>query len=356
MINNKLFESTTLGKMKLKNRVVMAPLTRSRAINNIPNDLMAEYYSARASAGLIITEGTSPSPNGLGYARIPGLFNQEQVQGWKKVTEAVHKMDGRIFVQLMHTGRISHSDNMPAQTKILSASATQAPGKMWTDTKGEQEHPVSSEMTMTEIKSTIQEYVHSAKLAIEAGFDGVELHGANGYLIEQFLNPAANKRHDEYGGSNENRMRFALEIAEAVVSEIGAERVGVRLSPYGVFNGSEIFEDVDQFYGDLAKKLSELNLLYIHIVDHGPMGAPIVNPEVKRIIRKNFKGTYILSGGYDLARAEVDLQENKGDLVAFGRAFISNPDLAAKLRQGLPLRDPDPSTFYTPGAKGYTDY
>lgn len=356
MKENKIFEATTLGKMKLKNRIVMAPLTRSRAINNIPNDLMTEYYSSRASAGLIITEGTSPSPNGLGYPRIPGLFNLEQVQGWKKVTEAVHKNDGRIFVQLMHTGRISHPDNLPSQSKILSASATQAPGKMWTDAKGEQEHPLSSEMTIAEIKSTIQEYAQSSKLAIEAGFDGVELHGANGYLIEQFLNPATNKRRDEYGGSNENRMRFAVEIAEAAVAAIGNDRVGIRLSPYGVFNGSEIFEGVDQFYGELAKKLSDLKLLYVHIVDHSSMGAPAVSSEVKRLIRENFKGSYILSGGYDLTRADNDLKESKGELVAFGRAFISNPDLVTKLKENIPLRDPDPSTFYTPGEKGYTDY
>src|SRR3989338_1779809 len=356
MSHKKLFEAATLGKMKLKNRIVMAPLTRSRAINNIPNDLMTEYYSTRAGAGLIITEGTSPSPNGLGYARIPGIFNQEQVQGWKKVTDAVHKNDGHIFVQLMHTGRISHSANMPTDAKILSASATQAPGKMWTDAKGEQEHPVSMEMNVTEIKSTIQEYAQSAKLAIEAGFDGVEIHGANGYLIEQFLNPGANKRSDDYGGSNVNRMRFALEVAEAVVNAIGGDRVGIRLSPYGVFNGSEIFDGIEPFYGELAQKLSDLKLLYIHVVDHGSLGAPAVNSEVKRLIRQNFKGSYILSGGYDSERAETDLVENKGDFVSFGRAFISNPDLVLKLKQGLPLREPDPSTFYTPGPKSYTDY
>lgn len=227
---------------------------------------------------------------------------------------------------------------------------------MWTDTLGEQEYPVSSEMSVSEIKSTIEEYVNSSKPAIEAGFDGVELHGANGYLIEQFLNPETNKRTDQYGGSDENIMRFALEISQSVVNAIGSEKVGMRISPYGVLNGLTVFEGVDHFYGELSKKLSELNLLYIHVVDHSSMGAPQVSPEVKRLIRQNFKGTYILSGGYDLARAEKDLLENKGDLVAFGRAYIANPDLVEKLEKELPLKSPEPSTFYTPGEKGYTDY
>jgi N-ethylmaleimide reductase len=352
----KLFEQAKLGKLQLKNRIVMAPLTRSRAMGNIPNDLMAEYYTQRASAGLIITEGTSPSANGVGYARIPGCYGSEQVSGWKKVTSSVHAQDGKIFLQLMHCGRVSHPANLPQGAKILAPSATQLIGEMWTDAKGMQPYPVPQEMTEAEVKSAIQEYIHSAELSIQAGFDGIELHAANGYLIEQFLNPAINKRTDSYGGSPENRMRFVLEIAKGVVEKIGGDRVGIRISPYGVFNGTGAFEGIDEFYASLSQKLSALGLVYIHVVDHQSMGAPQVSPKVKKLIRENFKGTYILSGGYNLEKAEHDLLEKAGDLVAFGRAFISNPNLPQRLREKLPLTEADAAKFYTPGPEGYTDY
>lgn len=351
-----LFQPTQLGRMKLANHIVMAPMTRSRATNNTPNDIMVKYYSDRTAAGLIITEGTSPSANGLGYARIPGLYNQAQVAGWKKITDAVHAKGSHIFIQLMHTGRVSHPANMPPGTKIMAPSAVALSGKMWTDTEGQQDHPVPHEMTEAEVKATIQEYIHAAELAIQAGFDGVELHAANGYLIEQFLNPNVNKRTDQYGGSAENRMRFALEIAKGTAEKIGADRVGVRVSPFGVFNDTGAFEGIEKFYADFSQKLSALGLLYIHVVDHSSMGAPAVSPEIKRLIRENFKGKYILSGGYDATRAEQDLIEKKGDLVAFGRPFMSNPDLVAKMRDGKTLTAPDLSLSYTPGEKGYNDY
>ena len=334
----------------------MSPLTRSRATENIPNDLMVQYYTQRAGAGLIITEGTSPSPNGLGYPRIPGLFSQAQVQGWKKVTDSVHAKGGKIFVQLMHTGRVSHPANLPKDAKILAPSAIKISGQMWTDSAGLQDYPVPTEMSEAEIKTAIQEYIKSAELAMQAGFDGVELHAANGYLLEQFLNPNANKRTDQYGVSAENRMRFTLDVARGVAEKIGAKKLGIRVSPYGVFNDTGAFEGIDAFYGDLAKKLSDIGLLYIHVVDHSSMGAPAVNPNVKKQIRENFKGTYILSGGYDAKRAEHDLAENKGDLVAFGRPFISNPNLVEKMRDGTELKESNPTTYYTPGPKGYTDY
>jgi len=350
-----IFENVKLGSVTLKNRIVMAPMTRSRAIGNIPNALMAEYYSARAEAGLLITEGTSPSPNGLGYARIPGLFNQEQVNGWRLVTDAVQKKGGVIFVQLMHTGRVSHPENMPAGSRMVAPSAIAVSGQMWTDGKGMLAHPTPHEMTTAEVHAAVDEYVRSAELAIKAGFDGVELHAANGYLMEQFLNPKSNQRKDEYGGSSENRMRFVLEIARAVTAKIGPERVGIRVSPYGVFNDTGEFEEIDQFYGDLAKELSKLGLAYIHVVDHSSMGAPPVSAEVKRLIRENFKGLYILSGGYETReRADADLKEGRGDLVAFGRPFIANPDLVQKLKSGAALKAPDQATFYTPGPEGYT--
>jgi len=351
-----LFTPTELGGFSLKNRIVMAPLTRSRAIGNLPNALMTQYYSLRAEAGLIITEGTSPSPNGLGYARIPGLFNEEQVEGWRRVTDGVHQAGGRIFVQLMHTGRVSHPANMPLGASILAPSTVAVPGEMWTDAGGMQPHPAPREMSEADIAQSIAEYAASAKLAMQAGFDGVELHAANGYLIDQFLNTASNQRHDRWGGKVENRIRFAVEVAKASVAAIGAERVGMRISPYGVFNGQVPDAEMDALYLRLIDELNGLDLLYIHIVDHSAMGAPEVSPELKASIRTAFNGQYILSGGYDVARADADLDAQRGDLVAFGRPFISNPDLVSKLKSGQKLVAPDFATFYTPGEKGYTDY
>ena len=355
-MSNTLFTPTQLGSLSLKNRIVMAPLTRSRAIGNVPNALMEQYYRLRAEAGLIITEGTSPSPNGLGYARIPGLFNDEQVQGWRRVTDGVHQAGGRIFVQLMHTGRVGHPANLPAGASVLAPSAVAAPGEMWTDAGGLQPHPVPREMSEADIAESIAEYAASAKLAMQAGFDGVELHAANGYLIDQFLNTASNQRDDRWGGTVDNRIRFAVEVAKASVAAIGAERVGMRISPYGVFNGQVPDDEMDALYLRLIDELNALGLLYIHVVDHSAMGAPEVSPVLKAKIRAAFNGKYILSGGYDVARANADLDAQRGDLVAFGRPFISNPDLVAKLRSGQALVAPDSATFYTPGEKGYTDY
>ena len=351
-----LFTPITLGKLQLKNRIVMAPLTRCRATGNIPNQLMAKYYGLRADAGLLIAEGTSPSANGLGYARQPGLFTDEQVNGWQKVTGSVHQAGGKIFVQLMHTGRVSHPANMQPSTKIIAPSALAAPGEMWTDSNGLQPYPVPTEMSEADIALAIAEYAAGAKRAIEAGFDGIELHAANGYLIDQFLNTATNKRTDRWGGNIENRIRFAVEVAKAAASAIGAEHIGMRISPYGVFNGTAADTEMDAMYESLVARLNEIGLVYIHIVDHSAMGAPEVSPTLKAAIRAAFKGRYILSGGYDLARANADLDAGRGDLVAFGRPFISNPDLVEKLRAGSELTPPDFDTFYTPGEKGYTDY
>jgi N-ethylmaleimide reductase len=349
-----LFSPATLGNLTLKNRIVMAPMTRSRATGNVPNDLMAQHYAQRAEAGLIITEGTSPSPNGLGYARIPGLFSAAQVEGWRKVTEAVHAAGGRIFVQLMHTGRVGHPANLPPGARLLAPSAVAAPGEMWTDGQGMQPHPVPEAMSDADIATAIGEFAQACQNAVAAGFDGVELHGANGYLIDQFLNTASNRRTDRWGGSIENRMRFALEVAGAAAEAIGAERVGMRISPYGVFNGMAPDADMDALYVRLAEALNKLGLAYIHMVDHSSMGAPEVSPELKARVRDSFEGKYILSGGYDAARANADLQAGKGDLVAFGRPFIANPDLVRKLHAGTSLKAPDESTFYTPGPEGYT--
>ncbi len=347
----------TLGTIELNNRVVMSPMTRSRALGNIPNDLIAEYYGQRAGAGLIITEGTSPSPNGLGYSRIPGLFSDEQVEGWKKITNAVHSKRGKIFVQLMHTGRIGHKENLPVNAKVLAPSAVQPAGKMWTDAHGLQDHPLPSAMTLDEIKQAQQEFVNASLNAMKAGFDGIELHSANGYLIEQFLSPVSNIRTDQYGGSVENRSRFLLEVADATSNAIGKEKVGVRLSPYGVASDMPHYPEISETYNYLAEQLNELGILYIHIADHSAMGAPEVPLAIKQDIRTKFKGTIILAGGYTQTRAEEDIKNGLGDLIAFGRPFINNPDLVQRFAQGLPLSPQlDMTTFYTPDEKGYTDY
>jgi N-ethylmaleimide reductase len=349
-----LFSKTVLGPLELQNRVVMSPLTRSRAIGNVPNDLMVEYYVQRATVGLIITEGTAPSPNGLGYARIPGIYSAEQVAGWKKVTDAVHAKGAKIFNQFMHTGRVGHPANLPAGAKVVGPSAVAAAGDMWTDTDGMQPMPTPE---VIDVKATIEEHVQSARNAIAAGFDGVELHGANGYLIEQFIRPNSNQRTDAYGGGVENRARFMLEVVEAVSAAIGKDRVGIRLSPYGVFNDMPGYPEMEADYIYLAEKLNETGLLYIHLVDHSPMGAPEVPDSIRAAIRKAFKGAIILSGGYFTAeRAEADLAAGKADLIAFGRAALANPDLVERLKTGAPLNEPDMATFYTPGPEGYTTY
>ena len=357
MKSYKLFKASQTGAVSLLNRVVMAPMTRCRAIGNIPNDLMAKYYEQRAHAGLIITEGTSPSPNGLGYARIPGIFNVAQIEGWKKVTNAVHAKGGKIFVQLMHTGRISHALNMVEGSQILAPSAIKAAGQMWTDGKQLQDFPVPKEMTADDLVSTIKEFETAAKNAKEADFDGVELHSANGYLLEQFLSPISNQRTDNYGGNIENRCRFVLEVVAAVVGVIGKEHTGIRLSPYGVASDMPHYPEIDETYDYLSKQLNELGIAYIHLVDHSAMGAPAVPDSIKRLISSNFKNTIILCGGYDLEKAELELDLGNADLIAFGRPFINNPDLVERMEHNFPLSENlHMDQFYTADEKGYTDY
>ncbi len=357
MNGQKLFSEYDLGNITLKNRLVMAPMTRARATGNVPNELVAEYYAQRSGAGLIITEGTSPSANGLGYARIPGIFNKEQIEGWKLVTKAVHEKGSKIFIQLMHTGRVSHVDNLPEGSEVLSPSDKPMSGEMYTDAKGNQPYTHPRKMTVDDIKNTVKEHIEAAKNAVEAGFDGVELHGANGYLIEQFINPNVNDRTDNYGGTHENRSRFLLELAQGVSEAIGKDKVGLRLSPYGAFNDTGEFDGIEEAYKYIIGEMSGLGIAYIHLVDHSSMGAPQVPAAIKEMVRDTFEGTLILSGGYDVIRAEDDLNANKGDLVAFGRPFIANPNLVeAFQKEDVELAQPDFDTFYTPGAKGYTDY
>jgi len=352
-----LFDKFSTRSLHLSNRTVMAPMTRSRAApDHTPNALMAIYYGQRATAGLIITEGSSPSRNGLGYPRIPGLYDKVQADAWKASTGAVRAQAGRFFVQLMHCGRVAHIANLPAGAEVIGPGPAVCPGEMFTDTLGMQAHSAPRPMTEADIAHAVKEHATSAKLALDAGFDGVELHGANGYLIEQFLNPLVNLRTDGYGGNIAGRNRLALEIARAAVTAIGRDRVGIRLSPYGVFNGTGEFPEVRVQYLALAKSLSELGVLYIHLVDHLSMGAPPVPADFKLELRAAFDGLFILSGGFDHASAEQALLEKRGDLIAFGRPFLANPDLVARMRKDAPLNTPDTATFYVPGAKGYTDY
>jgi N-ethylmaleimide reductase len=351
-----LYSKAVLGPLTLQNHLVMAPMTRNRATDNIPNALMVEYYVQRATAGLIITEGTSPSPNGLGYPRIPGIFSAAQVEGWKRITDAVHAKGAKMFMQLMHCGRIAHPLNLPPGARMLAPSVVAADGEMYTDAEGMKPHPVPQAMTEADINGTIKEYAKAAKNAVTAGFDGIELHSANGYLLEQFIRPNTNQRTDGYGGPIEKRARFVLEVVEATIAAIGKDKVGIRLSPFGVFNDMPLYDRIEADYTYLAQELKARDLLYIHLVDHSPMGAPPVPDSMKATFRKLFKRTLILSGGYDAACAESDLAAGKCDLIAVGRPFLANPDLVARWRAGATVNEPDMATFYTPGPKGYTDY
>lgn len=351
-----LFSPTVLGSLSLQNHLVMSPMTRNRAPGNVPNDLMAQYYAQRASAGLIVTEGTSPSPNGLGYPRIPGIFSEAQVVGWKRISAAVHAKGAKMFVQLMHTGRIGHPLNLPAGARVLAPSAVAAAGEMYTDAEGMKPHPVPHVMTEADIRATIDEYAQAAKNAVAAGMDGIELHSANGYLLEQFFRPNTNRREDRYGGSIENRARFVLEVAEAAIAAIGKDRVGIRLSPFGVFNDMPLYDAMESDYAWLAERLNTLGLVYVHLVDHSPMGAPPVPDSIKQTFRTKFKRTLILSGGYDATRAESDLAAGRADLIAVGRPFLANPDLVTRWKTGAAVNAPNFDTFYTPGPQGYIDY
>lgn len=352
-----LFQPFQLGPISLRNRMVMAPMTRNRAdANHVPTPIMADYYGQRAAIGLLITEGVAPSPDGAGYPRIPGLYNAEQTAAWRPITDSVHAKGGRIFMQMMHTGRASHTANLPAGARVVSSTATAMPGEIWTDAEGMQPPSVPHALTDAEVKATIAEFVRSAQFAIEAGFDGVELHGANGYLIEQFLNANVNTRTDAWGGDAAGRNRYLLETAKAVAAAIGADRVGVRLSPYGAFNATGPFDGVEPQYLALATALGAMKLAYLHLVDHSSMGAPAIPPSFKESLRSAFGGTFIGSGGLDKASAEQMLADGKADLVAFGRAALANPDLVERFTNDLPLNAIDFATFYTPGEKGYTDY
>lgn len=345
-----LFSPFRLGRLELPNRVVMAPMTRSRALGGVPNELMRDYYAQRASAGLIVTEGTAPAPEGLGYARIPGLYSDAQVQGWRAVTDAVHAAGGRIVAQLMHVGRVAHPANLPSGARMVAPSAVAAAGMMYTDAQGMQAMPAPEAMTEADIAAARDGFVHASKNAIAAGFDGVELHGANGYLLEQFLNPHSNRRTDAYGGSVEARARFVAEVAHATAEAIGGDRVGIRLSPYNTFNDLVVHDEVHAQYATLARSLR--GLLYVHVMQNPHAGFAATFGA----IREGYGGPIMLNGGFDRARGDAAIASGQADLVSFGRPFIANPDLVARMQRGADLAAPNPGTFYTPGPEGYVDY
>ncbi|GAB3507939.1 alkene reductase [Spirosoma knui] len=350
---NKILTPFSKRGLSLKNHLVMAPMTRSRAINNLPNALMATYYGQRTGAGLIITEGTAPTPEALGYPRIPGIFSSEQVEGWQSVTSTVHADGSKIFVQLMHTGRIGHEHNLPNGVNLVGASAIKAAGQIFTDTAGPQDHSQPKALTTDGIAEVIQGHVIAARNALKAGFDGVELHGANGYLLEQFLNPGVNNRTDAYGGSVQNRARLIIELAKAIADAIGAQKVGIRFSPYSTLGDLPSYADdeVNETYRYLAQELDKVGIAYVHIAVNAPIPQRTFDA-----IRTSFAGTIILCNGLTPETAEAALHDGFADLVAFGRSFLANPDLAERIAQRAELNQPDYTTLYTPGEEGYTDY
>lgn len=357
MSQKQIFEPAMLGQLTLKNRLVMNPMTRSRSdAAGLANAMMAEYYAQRAGAGLIITEGIAPAANGRGYARTPGLWSDAQTASWRQVTEAVHAKGGRIFAQLMHTGRVGHAANMIGGAEVVAPSAVAAPGEQYTDSLGLQPLPVPRAMSARDVESAKSGFVQAARNAIAAGFDGVELHGANGYLIEQFLSPISNLRTDVWGGTVEKRLRFAVETAKETAAAIGGDKVGMRLSPYGVNAGMSAYPEVEETYRKLAPLLKKAGVGYLHIADHSSMGAPEVPSELKAAMRKSFGRTFILGGGFDHASAEAAFKADLADLIGVGRAWLANPGLEQRWAKGSALNVADASTFYTVGAKGYTDY
>jgi len=352
-----LFEPVQLGPYRLANRIVMAPLTRARAsAEGVPGPLMAEYYAQRASAGLIIAEATIVSPQGRGYAFTPGLHSADQVRGWRRVTDAVHARGGRIFNQLWHVGRISHPKVQPGGQLPVAPSAIVARASAFT---GEGFEPCVTPRALetAEIPAIVADFRRAAQNALAAGFDGVEIHAANGYLIEQFLRDSTNQRADAYGGSREKRARFLLEVVAAVAAACGGNRVGVRLSPLTPSNDAAQDSDPLGTYRHAVDRLNAFGLAYLHVIEGATQGAREVPGGFDlQILRRAFKGLYVANNGYNLALALDARRRGLADLVCFGRPFIANPDLVARLRAGAPLNTPDRATFYAGGAPGYTDY
>lgn len=346
---DRLLSPFQLGDLTLRNRMVMAPLTRSRAgKGDVPTPLMADYYRQRASAGLIISEASQISPQGKGYPRTPGIFSDAQGDGWKRVTDAVHEGGGRIFLQIWHVGRLSHPLVQPHGNLPVAPSAVRPDGELFTD-RGMKPYETPRALATYEIPLVVADFRRAAENAKCAGFDGVEIHAANGYLIDQFLRDGTNQRTDAYGGSVENRVRFLMDVVDAVVPVVGAQRVGVRLSP--IFNGFSMRDsDPATTFGYAAEQLGRKGLAYLHVMQLGEGTFDFAG------LKRRYGGTYIANGGYDAGRAEAAIASGEADLVSFGSLFLSNPDLVERFRQGAALNAADPRTFYQGEERGYTDY
>lgn len=354
-----LFTPVRAGALQLPNRIVMAPMTRNRAgKGNVPTPTMAEYYRQRATAGLIITEATQVTPRGVGYPNTPGIHTAEQVEGWRGVTDAVHRAGGRIVLQLWHVGRSSHPLYQPNGDLPVSSSAVAIPGQLWTP-EGMKPYPVPRALETSEIPGVVSDYARGAANAKAAGFDGVEIHGANGYLVDQFLRDGVNQRTDAYGGTLEKRLRFLREVAAAVVGAWDASRVGIRLSPSGTFNGMSDSDPLATF-GAALEELSALKLAYVHVVEpveaDARHGGPGWKSASARELRRHFKGAYIAAGEQTREKAAALIREGFADAASFARLYISNPDLVERFRRGAPLAPSDPKTYYGGTEKGYTDY
>jgi len=350
-----LFQPLRAGRLSLRNRIVMAPLTRQRAANpgHVPTQLHATYYEQRASAGLLVAEATQVSPEGQGYLDTPGIHSAAQVAGWRQVTDAVHRAGGTIVLQLWHVGRISHPALQPGGALPVAPSAVRPAGHTRTR-EGRQEHVTPRALEPGELPRVLGDFAQGARNAIAAGFDGVEIHGAHGYLVDQFLRDGSNRRTDGYGGSVENRLRFALEVVDAVVGAVGADRTAIRLSPVSPVNDSHE-SDPAAVYGALVEALDRRGLAFLHLVE-GATGTSRETDFDFKALRRRFRGAWMVNNLYDKALAERVLRAGEADLVAFGRPFIANPDLAERLKLGAPLAAADPATIYGGGAEGYTDY
>jgi N-ethylmaleimide reductase len=347
-----LFSPVTLGSIALKNRMVMAPLTRNRAgEGGVPHALNAEYYEQRASAGLIVTEATPISAMAHGYPALPGIYTDEQVAGWKLVTDAVHAKGGKIVIQLWHVGRISHPSLLNGALPV-APSAIKPAGKAFTY-QGLVDYVEPRALDASELPAIVQDYAHATKCAIAAGFDGVEIHAANGYLLDQFLRDGSNKRTDNYGGSLENRARLLMEVTQAVVDVIGADKVGIRFSPVNPFNDMQD-SNPQALFNYVAAALNPFNLAYLHAVEGGMGGESVPFDFVA--YRKQFKGQYMANLGYDKARGNAAIASGHADCIAFGVSFLANPDLVERFKVDAPLNEADSKTFYGGAAQGYTDY
>jgi len=346
-----LFTQGRIDRFETKNRMIMAPMTRSRALaKGVPSDLAIEYYAQRASAGLIISEGIAPSAVGLGYARTPTIENSEQIAAWKKITDAVHAKGGRMFAQFMHVGRIAHPANRYTDESPICPSAVKAAGQMWTDTLQMQDLPTPRALELKEIPGVIEDYGKATKNALAAGFDGVELHSASGYLPMQFLSTNTNQRSDAYGGSATNRIRFVVEALEAMTKAAGsASKVGIKISPAMPFNDIHDADPVET-YTTLVKAIGNMGLAYLHVLKSLP------EPDYFSMLRPLFKGAFAAGGGFTKDSGNAILAKQGADYVIYGKLFLSNPDLVFRFAEGLPLNEWDPTTFYAGGAEGYLDY